>query len=111
MKAKLIVLAAAVLATGCAKNPSAIAANPVIGAPYAGLSCSQIASTRADSELALKDLSAKQSRMRAGDTFGVLLIGVPVSSAVSEDYEMQIANEKGKIQSLQTEAHRKNCAS
>lgn len=94
---------------GCAKSPETIGAAPIAGAPYAAYSCEQITAALKESETALAVLSESQSRKRAGDAMGVILIGVPVASAVGEDHEVEIAMKKGQINALKAERQRKSC--
>jgi hypothetical protein len=44
-----------------------------------------------------------------GDTIGVLLIGIPVSSMSGNDLEGQIGASKGAAQALELEISRKSC--
>lgn len=93
------VLACAALAA-CAARPDAIAATPMTGA-YDGTSCSNARALLATEQARLAALSAQQVQAANGDALGVLLLGIPVSSATGGDKAGEIAASKGKINALQ----------
>jgi type IV pilus biogenesis protein CpaD/CtpE len=95
--------------SGCAKQAVQIPAIPVAGAPYASFSCNQMSSERVRLGNELSNLSAAQSSAVTGDTIGVLLIGIPVSSMSGNDLEGQIGANKGAAQALELEISRKSC--
>jgi type IV pilus biogenesis protein CpaD/CtpE len=95
--------------SGCAKQAVQIPAIPVAGAPYASFSCNQMSTERVRLGNELSNLSAAQSSAVTGDTIGVLLIGIPVSSMSGNDLEGQIGANKGAAQALELEISRKSC--
>lgn len=109
MKNALLLAIAAVMITACAKQPDNIAAVEVGANEYRGLSCKQLSETRLTTAQNLENLSAAQKSARTGDTVGVLLLGLPVSSMSGNDNETSIAVTKGRLQALDREIARKGC--
>lgn len=95
----LALLACTTLAA-CAAQPDAIAPASMAGA-YDGTSCSNARALLATEQTRLDALSAQQRQAANGDTLGVLLLGIPVSSATGGDKAGEIAASKGKINALQ----------
>lgn len=95
----LLLLCAASGLAGCAARPDAIA--PVsMGNAYDGASCAEAQALRARSAETLATLSRQQDQAATGDTIGVILIGVPVSSLAGSDVSGAIAAEKGRLLAL-----------
>lgn len=87
--------------TACATPPEKIAAVPMSGAEYSGQSCEQLIAAKATSTQSLAKLTKQQKDAVTGDAVGVLLIGVPVSSATGGDRETAIAVEKGRLAAIE----------
>lgn len=95
----VLALSAAALAA-CAQSPDAIA--PVsMGNAFDGVSCATAQSMLTTTNQQLAVLSAQQQSAVTGDTLGVFLIGVPVSSLSGGDKAGLIAAEKGKKLALE----------
>jgi starvation-inducible outer membrane lipoprotein len=95
----LALLACAALAA-CAARPDAIAPASMAGA-YDGTTCSNARALLATEQARLDALSEQQEQAANGDALGVLLLGIPVSSATGGDKAGEIAASKGKINALQ----------
>lgn len=94
------VVSVALLVSACAQSPNAI--EPVsMGNAYANISCKQASTALAQERSKLDALEQKQRGAVAGDAFGVLLIGVPVSSLAGADVAGEIATSKGKVIALE----------
>jgi hypothetical protein len=74
------------LTTACAKSPDKIQAIAIQG----NFKCSEEKPT-------LAALEAPQRNARNGDTIGVILTGIPVSSLAGNDLETQVAVAKGRV--------------
>lgn len=109
MKRIVVVLAAALTLSACAKDPDNIAAVNIGQNEYRGYSCSQLRTTELKYNQALANLSAQQKDAQAGDAFGVFLLGLPLASMGGADKETQIAVTKGHLQAIELELARKNC--
>lgn len=77
-------IAVTLLSTGCATRPANIVAVPNAGP------CTQADRAK------LATLSKQQSDAATADTIGVILIGVPMASAIGGDKEAEIAILKGR---------------
>lgn len=109
MKRFVVVLAAGLALSACAKDPENIAAVNVGQNEYRGYTCAQLNETQLKYNQALANLSAEQKNAQAGDVFGVFLLGLPLASMSGADKETQIAVTKGHLQSIELEKARKNC--
>ena len=94
-------LAVLLILTACATPPEKIAAVQMSGAEYTGQSCDQLIAAKAASTQTLAALSKQQKDAVTGDAVGVLLIGVPLSSATGGDRETAIAVEKGRLAAIE----------
>lgn len=99
----------AIVVSGCAKQPSAIAPATIPFEAYTGLECSRLAADLAAEEANLRTLSAAQSNAATGDAVGVFLVGVPISSVTGGDKEGDIAVSKGKIEAMKAARLKKSC--
>jgi hypothetical protein len=87
------------LTAACAQSPDAIA--PVaMGDAYQNVSCSKARTLLSQEKGTLAALSTQQTNAAKGDTIGVLLIGVPVSSVTGGNKAGDIAATKGKVEAL-----------
>jgi len=96
MKRIIVAAAMCLLAAGCAKAPSSIAAANVSVTGYQAWSCDQLANENAKISTSLDSLSATQSQAATGDAMGVFLVGLPVASMTGGDREGEIARIKGE---------------
>lgn len=99
----------ALLLSACAQQPDQISAIEVSGDPYRGFSCSQLKAEHLKISQELDAASADQKRAANGDAWGVLLLGLPVSSLSGSDKEAAIAVAKGRLNSLDRKMLQKNC--
>lgn len=110
MKAALVTACSAlILISSCAKAPDQIGAADIGTNVYRGYSCKQLAQSRVKHEHDLENLSAAQKSAAEGDAWGVLILGLPVSSMSGNDKEAAISITKGHIQSIEEEQQRKGC--
>lgn len=108
---RLVALAAcAVAVAGCAANPDDIAAADIGPNPYTGFGCSQLRTEQTRLEQEIANLSADQRQARTGDTIGVILIGVPVSTLSGNDNETDIAVARGRLQAVEQQQTARRCS-
>ena len=87
MKTKTITIIAALAAiSACAKSPEDIAAIPMQGQFNCAVERAELARLEQD-----------QRSARNSDTWGVLLLGIPVSSLFGGDVETKLAVAKGRV--------------
>lgn len=96
-------------ASGCAKNPDAIAALSMPVNAYSGLSCAQLEGEYQRSNASLQARSAEQRSAATGDAVGVFLIGVPMSSLTGGNKEGLVAQHKGEIIAIQGAQRQQGC--
>ncbi|MDP1661493.1 MAG: hypothetical protein Q8L55_06215 [Phycisphaerales bacterium] len=94
---------------GCATSPEYITPLAVSEAGYMAFDCDQLAQQQASLGKQLTEFSELQRSARSGDTFGVILIGLPMSTITGSNVSDKIAKLKGEIQALQKAADAKNC--
>ena len=97
------------LLSACAKAPENIAAVEIGGDAYSRSSCTQLKAEKLRISQELENLSAAQKSAASGDTIGVLLLGLPVSSMSGNDKEATIAVAKGKIQAIDRQSVARGC--
>ncbi|MEP2640248.1 hypothetical protein [Roseobacter sp.] len=100
---KLLIISILTLLSACAKGPDAIAPVP-LGDAYTGLSCDQANKTLIAERQTLAALEKQQRNARVGDTVGVFLLLLPVSSITGNDVEGKLATSKGKVIALEQRA-------
>lgn len=111
MKTKTIAFGVcALLLAACATPPENVAAAKIPAGSYAPLDCAALAKEEEAASYAVASLSASQNEAAAGDAVGVLLLGVPVSSALGGDKETDLSLAKGKFEAIKAERLRKGCA-
>lgn len=106
---RLSAVAALILLTACAKPPEQIVATTVPDEIYAASDCPTLRRTRAELALALSTLSHQQASAVTGDTVGVIMIGLPLSSMGGNDAAPRIAETKGRIDAVDRAIARKSC--
>ena len=111
MKRLLLVLASAIMITGCAKRPDAIVPVAYPIEAYASNNCQQLSAALSNEERILVEQSKAQNQAANGDAVGVFLIGVPTSSLTGGDQEGNISVTKGKIQTIRAALASKGCVS
>lgn len=109
MNVKTVSLVGALLLSACAKQPDQIAAVEVGADSYSHYSCKQLASEKTKIGQDLANLSAKQKSAASGDAWGVVLLGLPLSSMSGGDQEALIAVAKGKVQAIDRQIVAKGC--
>lgn len=85
----------------CAPSPDSIKPVPM-GSAFSATPCNVVAEQLRDEKVVLSDLESKQRSAAAGDAIGVLLLGIPTSSAFGGDKQGLIAASKGKIIALES---------
>lgn len=108
MKSILLTLCVVSLLTACAKTPSSITPMAVASSEYDGLSCKQLTTEFAAISEKLEQFEKKQRDKVAGDAVGVFLVLVPVS-AMTGDFEADVARYKGEKIALSRAMDRKGC--
>ncbi len=99
----------ALMLTGCAKKPEAIAPAYVSHMQYMSYNCPQLASEAARLDAALAQVSQAQRNARSGDVAGVILLGLPVSSMSGSNVSDQVASVKGQQVAVQQAMNLQNC--
>ena len=108
---KTVSIPALLLLAACAAKPENIQASYISPMTYDGYSCSQLLQESSRIESALVTASKKQNDARTGDTIGVILLGLPVSSLSGSAVAPEIAKLKGEKNTLQQTLIAKNCQS
>lgn len=93
----------------CAQKPEAIQAAYVSPTTYSGFSCSQLRAEAVRVDAAYTRAAAQQNKARSNDTVGVILLGLPVSSLSGENVAAQIADLKGRRETIQQTQISKGC--
>jgi hypothetical protein len=109
MKIGHVTLIGAVLLSACAKQPDQIAAVDIGADSYGRYSCQQLVSEKTKISQDLGNLSARQKSAANGDAWGVVLLGLPLSSMSGGDQEALIAVAKGKVQAIDRQIVAKRC--
>ena len=104
------VLAAPIFLAGCAVAPESIAPAYTSEVPYDSFTCPQLGQEGARVADALATASKAQSDARTGDTVGVILLGLPVSSLSGTNVAAQVASLKGQQVAIQQASIKKNCS-
>ena len=107
---RYIIPFALLVVAACAKQPENIPAADIGPNPYLSFSCKSLAQEKLNLSQSLENLSAAQKNAASGDTVGVLLLGLPVSSMSGNDKETAIAVTKGRIQATEAVQQQKGCA-
>lgn len=105
----VIILAAALAASACAKSPESIAPSYVSEVSYQGYTCDQLGAETGRLSAALATASAQQNQARTNDTVGVILIGLPVSSMSGDNVAPEIARLKGETEAVRKASMTKRC--
>lgn len=100
MKRFIFASAIALTLAACAPAPGSIAPVSMPGA-FEGVSCARALSILSDERAALASLEGQQNTALAGDSIGVMIIGLPLSSMMGGDVSGEIAATKGKIEALE----------
>lgn len=99
MHRTILALTAAASLAACAQSPDAIP--PVsMGNAFASIPCAEARNMLTTERQTLASLEAAQRAAVTGDAFGVLLIGVPMSSLSGGDKAGHIGASKGKVLAL-----------
>lgn len=109
MRIRMLVLAAALAATSCAKRPDAIVPVDIPMAAYSNQDCNGLTQELVREQAKLASLSKQQHDAATGDAVGVFLIGVPMSSTFGGDKEGQLAVSKGKVNAIESTIKSKGC--
>lgn len=104
-----VVVCMAVLACGCAMKPESVKPAYISEMTYRDWTCDQLAAEQARLAAALSSACDAQRHARAGDTWGVILLGLPVSTLSGNNQAAEIARLKGELQAVQKAATLKNC--
>ena len=102
-------LAALGLLAGCAQAPEDVAPAYVSSVPYEAWSCGQLAQERLILRVAVAESFSRQTKARAGDTMGVLLLGLPTASMSGEDEANSLAQLKGHQRAIDDVSAHKAC--
>lgn len=99
-----------VLLAGCAASPDSIRPAYIPDSAYSSLSCQQLGEAELKEGDVLQTLTDKQHRARKTDTWGVLMVGLPLSEMTGSDVKGLLAREKGKMEALHRVQAAKGCA-
>ena len=105
----LLAAAVAMVVSGCAPRPETVEAAAFSPSYYQGLNCGQMNAEMRKIDNGLRAAYATQRRARTNDTWGVLLIGLPVSSIAGANVTDEIADLKGRKETLSETMTRQNC--
>ncbi len=96
-----VILALTLAITACASRPDSIAPTNVSATEYQGMNCTQTTALLAEKRDALREAERQQNRAATGDTIGVFLVLLPVSSIFGSDNEGVVAQYKGEVLALE----------
>ncbi len=108
MKRLILSLGIAVCA-GCAMRPESVKPAYISDMTYRDWTCEQLGQEQTRLAAALASSCDAQRQARSGDTWGVILLGLPVSTLSGNNQASEIARLKGELQALQRAATLKNC--
>lgn len=108
-KYSLLVAAVAIVVTGCAKQPEAVAAIQIDDSAYTKMSCRTLRVKEVQGEALLDSWTAKQKNAATQDFWGVFWIGLPLSSMAGNDPEAQLALAKGTVVAIKSAIAQKGC--
>lgn len=106
---KLSVFILALALSGCAKAPEKIVPAPMPPGAYQDLTCDQLNEEYRKAAYALGEAEKLQRQAVAGDTVGVVLIGIPVSSLSGGDIEGRVSIHKGEVIAIGSVQRAKGC--
>ena len=106
MKTIVTLSVVSLMLAACAKAPDAIP--PVYPQDVIAMPCNRLTGELINEQHILQELSEKQRKAANGDTLGVLLFGLPVSSMIGEDVSGELAASKGRM--MQLESQYKACS-
>lgn len=110
MKVKGFLIAAALCVTSaCAQKPETIERAYISPATYSNYNCTQLSQEAVRIDGALSRAYAQQNKARRNDTWGVVLVGVPVSSLSGGNVSDQIADLKGQKYTLEQTQIQRSC--
>ncbi|WP_239021434.1 hypothetical protein [Novacetimonas cocois] len=98
------------LLAGCAASPKDVQPTYVPDSAYSSLSCQQLGEAELKEGDVLQTLTDKQHRAHKTDTWGVLMVGLPLSEMTGSDVKGLLAREKGKMEALHRVQEAKGCA-
>jgi hypothetical protein len=105
-----IIVAGAILASGCAQSPESVQPAYASEVPYMSWTCDQLGQEGMNLSTALAQASKQQEDARTGDTVGVIFLGLPVSSTSGSNVAPEIARLQGEINAVRHVGIKKNCA-
>lgn len=110
MKSKLLILTAAALAlSACAKKPESIDAAYISPLEYRGMSCEDLEFEASRVSVALGKTSQHQDQARTNDIMGVLILGFPVSTMSGDNVASQVGELKGREKAINEAMKKQDC--
>jgi hypothetical protein len=106
---RIALLAVALLAAGCARQPDQIAASPVATDRYLQMSCAELLAGRTSKQIAQARLEKAQHEAAEHDRAAMSVIHIPVASMAGQDREDEVARGKGQLQALDAAIASKGC--
>jgi len=101
---------AALMLTGCAEDPAAIAPTAVPSSKWAGSTCGEINAMLSRLQPTLRDITVAQTKQRNDDTAGLILFGItPTMLGGGRSWDEDIARIKGEIAALRSAGAAKGC--
>jgi hypothetical protein len=102
---KIINISALLIATAalsaCATRPENIAPAYVSGNIYQTYTCAQLGEEEGRLNVALAQATTAQRKARSSDTWGIILLGLPVSSLSGSNMAGEVGRLKGELQTVQ----------
>lgn len=109
MQKREFVVFSLLLLHGCATPPDKVTAAKIPPGSYSSMDCASLTKELDAASYAVASLSQSQNEAAMGDAVGVLLLGVPVSSALGGDMESELSLAKGKADAIKAEMSKKAC--
>lgn len=94
---------------GCATAPEYVTSSYVSPMLYRNWTCEQMAEEGHRLLAAYQTVAAKQNQAVWGDAFGVVMIGLPISSMTGNNVAPEVARVKGEHEALMKAAREKGC--
>lgn len=94
---------------GCATAPENITSSYVSPMLYRNWTCEQMAEEGHRLIAAYQTVAVKQNQAVMGDAFGVIMIGLPISSMTGNNVAPEVAKVKGEHEALMLAAREKGC--
>ena len=109
MRKLIVAVGIATMVCGCAARPEKIAPNYVNAANYQSWTCQQLGNEDARLSAAYSLAAREQRSTRRSDTWGVVLVGLPIGSISGGRVNGEIADLKGQLIAIHFMQKQKDC--